>query len=73
MEQYPAIHFLLRHGDAFAVAVALLPASAGIVAAFYGWHWAVLVAGCVLSLVLGVLMKSYIELVRVMADMLIPK
>ena len=73
VEQYPTIRFLLRFGDAFAVGVALAPIAFGIGAALYGWHWSVLLAGAVASVVLGVLMKSYIELVRVIADMLIPK
>jgi hypothetical protein len=73
MDQYPAINFLLRYGDAFAIAVALLPALAGISLALYMLNWLVLAAGLVGSLVLGVIMKSYIELVRVIADMLMPK
>ena len=73
MEQYPAIRFLLRFGEVFALVVALLPVSAGIIAAFYGWHWMVLVAGVAGSLVLAVLLKSYVELVRVIADMLMPR
>ena len=73
MEQYPTIRFILRFGDAFAIFVSLLPAVAGISVAIYCLSWIALVAGVVASVVLGVLMKSYVEIVRVIADMLIPR
>jgi hypothetical protein len=41
--------------------------------ALLAMHWLVLVAGLVTSLVLLLLMRSYVELVRVISDMLLPK
>ena len=38
-----------------------------------GTHWVVVVAGAVAGAFLYLLMRSYVELVRVMSDMLIPK
>ena len=73
MPKYPVIDFLLRHGHRFAIAVALLPALAGIYLAYAGWDWPVVVAGMLAGGILYVLAKSYVELVAIIADMLLPK
>jgi hypothetical protein len=73
MPNYPVINFLLRHGHRFAIAVALLPAIAGAYLGFSGWGWPAVVAGGVVGVILYVLAKSYVELVAVIADMLLPK
>lgn len=52
----------------------IVPFLAGIALfALLATHWLVLDAGFATSLVLLLLMKSYVELVRVMSDMLLPK
>ena len=73
MENYPTIQFILRFGNAFAILVALLPLAASVFAVICGVHWVVFAGGALTSIVLGVLMKSYVELVRIIADMLIPR
>lgn len=74
MDQYPAIKLIVDHGDAIAIVVAALPFLGGIALfVLLAMHWLVLVAGFVTSLVLLLIMKSYVELVRVIADMLLPK
>jgi len=73
MPQYPVIQFLVRHGHRFAIAVALLPAAAGVTAAFSGGGLLYGLAGIIASAVLYVIMKSYVELVAIIADMLLPK
>lgn len=73
MPHYPVIQFLVRHGHRFAIAVGLLPAVAGVAAALAGGGWAYGAAGIVGSVVLYVIMKSYVELVAIIADMLLPK
>ena len=73
MQKYPVIDFLLRHGHRFAIAVALLPAIAGICLASAGWGWPVAVGGVLAGAILYVLAKSYVELVALIADMLLPK
>ncbi len=74
MDQYPAIKLMVERGNVLAAVIALLPlCAAAAVVAGVAWHWLTLSAGIVASLVLYVLLKSYVELVRVMADMLIPK
>ncbi|GAA5231912.1 hypothetical protein FOZ76_15110 [Verticiella sediminum] len=74
MEQFPTIKLLVEHGTAIAVLVAVLPLI-GAWAAFelLSLHWLVLAAGLVSSAVLLLIMKSYVELVRVVSEMLLPK
>ncbi len=74
MDPYPAIRLIVARGDLIAIVIALLPlAGAVAVTALFEIHWLVLVAGAVASLVSYFLMKSFVELVRVIADMLLPK
>ena len=73
MPNYPIINFLVRHGHPFAIAVALLPALAGIWNFLVGGPWLYGVGGIAAGAVLYVLMKSYVEMVAIIADMLLPK
>ena len=73
MDSYPTIKLIVERGDALAIAIGLLPLVGALVLAAFGIHWLVVVAGAVASAVVYLLMRSYVELVRVMADMLIPK
>jgi hypothetical protein len=70
---YSAINFIVRYGALLAVAVGLLPVFASIAAIALGLHWWVLLAGIATSSLLYMIMKSYVELVCIMSDMLIPK
>jgi hypothetical protein len=74
MDQYPTIKLLVENGNAIAILIAVLPFLGAIALfALLSTHWLVLAAGVVTSLVLLLLMKSYVELVRVMAGMLLPQ
>lgn len=74
MDQYPTIRLIVERGNVLAGVIALLPLGAAVAAVVgVAWQWYVLIAGSVASLVVLLLLKSYVELVRVMADMLIPK
>jgi hypothetical protein len=73
MPNYPVIHFLVRHGHLFAIAVALLPVAAGACLAISGGGWLYGAGGVAAGGVLYVLMKSYVEMVAIIADMLLPK
>lgn len=73
MPNYPIIQFLVRHGHPFAIGVALLPALAGIGIFLAGGAWFYGVGGIAGGAVLYVLMKSYVEMVAIIADMLLPK
>ena len=73
MDQYPTIKLIVDRGNALAAAIGLLPFIGALVLAAFGVHWLVLAAGAVASAVAYLLMRSYVELVRVIADMLLPK
>ena len=74
MEDYPAIAFLVRYGAALSVAVTVLPIVAALFCvAAIGMHWAVIVAGVVLGLLAGFMMKVIVELTVIITDMLLPK
>ena len=73
MPNYPIINFLVRHGHRFAIGVALLPVAAGFCLAYAGGGWPYGAGGLVTGAILYVIMKSYVELVAIIADMLLPK
>ncbi len=74
MNSYPTIQLIVDHGERIAMAIAALPLLGSLAAfALLGSHWLVLCAGLVTSAVLLLIMKSYVELVRVISDMLLPK
>jgi hypothetical protein len=73
MNDYPMLHLMVDWGRAVAVVLAVLVAGAGIWAAVTGAGaiWAVIGLG---AATLGyVLLASYVELVRLVMDMLLPK
>ncbi|MEK7877729.1 MAG: hypothetical protein AAB325_16245 [Pseudomonadota bacterium] len=70
---YGTLHFLVRHGDWVAVIVALAPVVAGVLAWATGLSLVYAVAGILGGVFLYLIMRSYVELVRVIVDMLLPK
>jgi hypothetical protein len=72
-QQYRTLHFLVRHGAlaALAVSIGALLVGFGIVLAG-GWLWAIPVVAAA-ALVLYVILRSYVEMVCVIVDMLLPK
>jgi hypothetical protein len=73
MSQYPTLKLLERHGGAIAGAVSLAPVAAAIIALALGASPWWVVAGVFAAGVLYVGLRSYIELIRLMSDMLMPK
>jgi hypothetical protein len=73
VDQYPIIKLIVEHGQVLAFAIGVLPFFGGIGLVALGVHWTAAVVGIVGSGVLYFLMRSYVELVRVIADMLLPK
>jgi len=74
MEQFPTIKLFVERGTTIAVIISILPILlAGIAILLFSMHWLVLVCGLLMSLVLLLLMKSYVELIRVISEMLLPK
>ena len=73
MEKYPVLGFIVRWGGACAAALALIAGAAAAVALFPAWGPAALVAGVVAGGVVFGLARSYVELVRLIVDLLLPQ
>jgi amino acid transporter len=73
MAEYPTLRFLEKHGGWLAIAVGVTAFLAGIVAAALGASPWWLLAGAVIGALLFLLARSYVELIRLMTDMLLPK
>jgi len=73
VDQYPTIKFIVERGNLLAIVIGILPLLGGGVLVALGVHWLAIVAGAVAAAVVYFLMRSYVELVRVIADMLLPK
>jgi hypothetical protein len=73
MNEYPMLHFVVRWGKPIAVALACMVAAAGIWQATSGGGllWAVL--GPAAAAIGYGLLLSYVELVKLVMDMLLPK
>ena len=71
---YWMLHFIVRHGDWIAIVCGVLPLLASIAAVVLCslTPWAI-AAGMAGSAFMFLLMRSFVELVRVIADMLLPK
>lgn len=70
---YPMVRFLVARGKALAVLLAALVLLAGLVAGFATGQLWLLPAGAVAAGVLLALLLSYVEVLRIIADTLIPK
>lgn len=71
---YPAIRLFTRHGDALALVAGLAPVALAlwaVLGAGAGWGW--LVAGLAGGGGLGLVMRSYVEVLRILADTLMPR
>ena len=73
MDQYPIIKLIVERGNLLALVIGVLPLAGAIALVVLGLHWFAIVAGAVAAAVVYFLMRSYVELVRVIADMLLPK
>ena len=73
MRSYPMVTALVRYGTLLAVMVALAAAAFGVFLTIAGHGIAFAVGGVLLGGVLYVLLKSYTELVAIIADMMLPK
>lgn len=73
MPNYPVLRFLEKHGDWVAIVLAAVPVLAAIWAVIAGANALFLLLGAGAAAVVYLFFKSYVELVRVMIDMLLPK
>lgn len=73
MERYPVLNFILRYGKVASVAAAIL---AAVAIAGLGWQvlgWLAIVLAIVAGAVVFVLAKSYVEIVTIITEMLVPR
>lgn len=70
---YPTIRFIVRFGEPIVVVTAVLPLGGAIVAMFTGAPWWIVPAGVVVSGYAFVFLRSYVELIRAVADTLLPR
>ena len=70
---FPALHFLVRHGNALALLLALCAPCGGVLLWARGGSPGLLIAGACGGAFLYLIMRSYVDLVRIIVDMLLPK
>ncbi len=70
---FHALHFIVRYGGWLAWLVTIAVAAAGVVAWAAGLPASLLIAGAVGGAFAYLVVRSYVELVRVIVDMLLPK
>ena len=73
MQTYPMVHALVRHGGTAASVLALGMLALGAYAAMQAGSPLYALIGAVGGAVTYVLLKSYTELVTIIADMMLPK
>ena len=72
-QAYPVVRLLVRHGNAISVAIGVLIALAGVWGWFAGLGIFCVVAGVVAGAFVGFLTRSYVELARIITDLLLPR
>jgi len=73
MNEYPMVALIVRHGRAMTWAATAVAPIASLVMMAYGWPWPVLAGGIAAGAVLYVVVASYVELIRIVWDTLVPK
>lgn len=70
---YPVVRLLVKHGTVLSVAVGVVLAVSGVWSALAGFGWAWAPAGLLAGGFGGLIMRSYVELVRLITEMLLPR
>lgn len=74
MEQnYPVVQLLVRHGAMVAIAIGVVPVLFGLYWAVAGFGAVYAVGGLIAGAIAYLFVKSYVELVTIITDMLLPK
>lgn len=71
--RYPAIRFFIARGASIAALLLIACAAAGLYAAWQFGLWLALPAGIVVGALLAGLMLSFVELLRIVAETLMPR
>jgi len=70
---YPAIRTIGAYGNLLAALVGLAPIALALWALAAGLGWAWLIPGAFAGAVLWLVMRSYVEVLRILADTLMPR
>jgi hypothetical protein len=73
MERYPVLDLILRYGKIGSLAAAILAAA---LVAGLGWAalgWIAIVLALIVGAVVFILAKSYVEIVTIITEMLVPR
>lgn len=70
---YPVVQFLVRRGLVLAGLLGLMPLLVGLYLTIVGGGWIPVSVGLVAGVLLGGLLISYVEVLKIIADTLIPK
>lgn len=73
MNDYPTVRLLLRWGNHMAIAAALAMPLFALLLVAEGWAWTTLLAGLFAGAAVLILARSYVELIRIIADTLLPR
>ena len=73
MNEYPTLNFILDHALALALAAAAAPVLGAVLAVLSGASALWLIAGIVVGAICYGLTRSYVELIKLVTDMLMPK
>jgi hypothetical protein len=73
MNDYPTVRLLLRWGNHMAIAAALAMPLFALLLVVEGWAWTTLIVGLFAGAAVLVLARSYVELIRIIADTLLPR
>ena len=73
MNEYPTLNFLLEHARTLAIAGAAAPVLGAVLAVLSGANALWLLAGFALGGICYGLVRSYVELIKLVTDMLMPK
>jgi hypothetical protein len=73
MSDFPAIRLLKRYGYTLAAVAALAVPLGALLLFLCGWSWPVLPAGVVGGALVYLLARSYVELIHIITEMLLPQ
>jgi hypothetical protein len=70
---YPVVRLLVRFGTPIAIGLGVVVALGGLALTLAGQGWGWLPAGVLAGGFAGFVMRSYVELVRIITDLLLPR